>query len=96
METKHINDRLEPLAVEAKSLSLWPAGKVDAPRQTESHRLRVVEDPDVADKRALGEVTLGVAAVSADKLPAADRPVRSEFALNPLSRRVIPYWRRRR
>lgn len=95
MDTKHLSDRIDPIAKQAKALSTWPAGKPDAPRQQESDRIRVVEDLDVTDERAVGVAAADAAASFAAELPAAERPVRSEFVLNPLSRRVVPYWRRR-
>jgi hypothetical protein len=91
-ETKHINDTLDPVAIEARALSALPPGADEVVSLPGARRLRVVAD---AGARVAAEAP-DSPAQSAAEPSAQERPARSEFVTHPLSRRVIPYWRRRR
>ena len=96
MQTKHINDKLDPIAIEAKALSVVPAGADEAPSRQGTSSLRLIEDADGSSERTADDAAPEDAAPSLTATPAADRPVRLGFVLHPLSHRVVPYWRRRR
>lgn len=71
-----------PVAAETESLSLWQRpGRAVAPipfglrPQTESERLIVLTDPEVADRREVGFVRASLSALLAEEAPACARLV---------------------
>jgi hypothetical protein len=94
LDTKHINDTRDPGVLEARALSDRQNDAADAPSEAGPPRLRLVADEAAESEREAG--LAAAEAPAASEAAAKDRPVRSEFVIHPLARRLVPYWRRRR